>query len=73
MPLQVSARYRDGRSFPGRIALYDKAGEPLLRSGGGRLEYALPVSANERWYYARIENEAGEAVAYTSPVWVRSR
>ena len=73
VPLKVSVRYRDGRSYPGLIALYDRAGEPLLRGGGGHLEYALPVSANERWYYARIENEAGEAVAYTSPVWIKAR
>lgn len=73
VPLKVSVRRRDGSPFTGRIALFDKAGEPLLRSSGASLEHALPVSANERWYYARIEDEAGEALAYTSPVWIRAR
>lgn len=73
VPLKVSVRRRDGSSYAGRIALYDKAGEPIARSSGAALEYALPVSAGERWVYARVENAAGESVAYTSPVWVKAR
>ncbi|AXQ28451.1 hypothetical protein D0B54_07040 [Solimonas sp. K1W22B-7] len=73
VPLHVAVRRRDGGSYDGRIALFDKAGEPLARSTGSSLDYRQPVSATERWYYARIENAAGESVAYTSPVWIKAR
>lgn len=73
VPLKVSVRRRDGSAWDGRIALYDKAGEPLARSSGATLEAALPVGEGERWVFARVDNAAGESVAYTSPVWIKPR
>ncbi|MGH8446226.1 MAG: CehA/McbA family metallohydrolase [Solimonas sp.] len=85
VPLRVKVTLADGRPFGGIVRLYDHAdpaapladggpGKPLAETTGDTLNYELPVAAEgEHWFFVRVDNAAGQSLAYTSPVWIRAR
>lgn len=73
VPLNVRIRERDGGRFDGELVLIGSGGVEIARSRGDRLQVELPVAESERWYFVRVDDAAGESVAYLAPVWVRPR
>ncbi|NKF22390.1 CehA/McbA family metallohydrolase [Solimonas marina] len=82
--LRVSVSRADGTPFDGILQLYDHAdpdapladgpGSPLFTARGDTLRYTLPVGADgEHWFFVRVDNAAGESLAYSSPIWIRPR
>lgn len=48
------------------------SGGAVVGSSTGDLALSRPASLDEDWYFVRVE-EAGEPVAYSSPVWIEAR
>ncbi len=55
---------------PGATVELVTSGGQVVASGAGALSLARPAAAAERWYFVRVKNAAGDAVAYSSPIWV---
>jgi hypothetical protein len=57
---------------PVRLELVTTGGRIVAAGGDGQLDVALPAAPDERYLFVRAV-QAGENIAYSSPVWVTAR
>ena len=59
-------------TVPGAYALelVTNGGEVVSTTGASTLRYDAVATETERYYFLRVLDAAGEAVAFSSPVWL---
>ncbi len=67
---RASVTHADGRAFDGQLRLISNAGDVVAQTRGDSLNVNLATSANERYYFLRVNSAEGESLAFTAPVWI---
>lgn len=70
VPYTARVRHVDGSAFVGGLQLITAGGEIVHEAVGAELAIELPVAAEERYYFLRVNNAEGESLAFAAPVWI---